>query len=215
MLDRWESAGRQGLYGFIDRKRLDSDGVYDYFHGNTVTILPDTELGRRGRRFRHGNLLVCFRNVHQSAILDRDSREILWVWGEGELEEPHHPTMTAEGTILIFDNGTRRQYSRVIEIDPLTGERRWEYRGDPPSSFYSARKGSAQRLENGNTLICEGDRGRTFEVTPGGEIVWEWRNPSMAEGRRETVYRMIRLAPETVARALGRPELAAGGQPVD
>ena len=30
---------------------------------------------------------------------------------------------------------------------------------------------------HGNTLICEGSNGRIFEVTPAGEIVWEYVNP--------------------------------------
>ncbi len=185
----------------------EEDKLYDYFHGNTVTLLPATDLGRRDRRFAEGNLLICLRNVHQIAILERGSWEILWVWGEKVLDEPHHPTMTRNGTILIFDNGFSRGYSKVIEIDPATGRPVWEYQGEPRASFFSARKGSAQRLANGNTLICEGDRGRTFEVTPGGEIVWEWLNPKMEEGHRETVYRMVRLEPEMVAAALERPEL--------
>ena len=33
------------------------------------------------------------------------------------------------------------------------------------------------RLTNGNTLITESDGGRLFEVTPEGEIVWEFINP--------------------------------------
>lgn len=33
----------------------------------------------------------------------------------------------------------------------------------------------AQRLSNGNTLICSGANSRLFEVTPTGKIVWEYR----------------------------------------
>jgi hypothetical protein len=37
---------------------------------------------------------------------------------------------------------------------------------------------NAQRLPNGNTLICEADFGRLFEVTAQGELVWEYaRDP--------------------------------------
>jgi hypothetical protein len=32
-------------------------------------------------------------------------------------------------------------------------------------------------LPNGNTLIDEGMNGRMFQVTPDGEIVWEFINP--------------------------------------
>lgn len=191
----------------MEEEEEDGKKVYVYFHANTVTILPDTELGRRDPRFRKGNLLTCFRNVNQIAVLERGTWNILWVWGEGELEEPHHPTMTDDGHILLFDNGTQREYSRIIEIDPVTLETVWEYTSDPPQDFYSPTKGSAERLPNGNTLVCDGDAGRSFEVTRGGEIVWEWFNPKLKEGHRETVYRMMRLPPEKVAAALQRPDL--------
>jgi hypothetical protein len=95
---------------------------YDHFHMNTIGILPRTELGEADRRFREGNLLICFRNVNQIGILDRDTMEILWVWGEGILEWPHHPTMLENGNILVFDNGVRRKYSRVIELDPVSAQ---------------------------------------------------------------------------------------------
>jgi len=172
--------------------------VYDYFHLNAVTLLPDTPLGREDSRFAEGNLLICLRNVNQIAVLDRTSKEVTWVWGEGILEWPHHPTMVENGNILVFDNGIVRGYSRVVEVDPLGGTIEWEYIASPPPVFNSPRKGSAQRLPNGNTLICEGDKGRTFEVTSDGEPVWDWLNPHFEEGRRVQVYRMIRYEPDEV-----------------
>jgi len=50
----------------------------------------------------------------------------------------------------------------------------WIYqeKGDFFSSFISG----AQRLPNGNTLICEGSTGRLIEVTPAGERVWLYEN---------------------------------------
>ncbi len=180
--------------GKIEANTLkDGRVLYDYFHLNTVTILPETPLGERDPRFREGNLLICFRNVNQIAILDRDTREILWVWGEGMLQWPHHPTMVDSGNILVFDNGVLRGASRVVEVDPVTGSVEWEYAADPPETFYTFEKGSAQRLPNGNTLICDGDNGRAFEITQEGEIVWEWLNPVLRKGRRVQVYRIERL----------------------
>jgi len=41
---------------------------YDYFHLNTITVLPETPLGIKDDRFRAGNLLVCFRNVNHSGF---------------------------------------------------------------------------------------------------------------------------------------------------
>jgi hypothetical protein len=175
---------------------------YDYFHMNTITVLPETGLGRRDPRFQAGNLLVCFRNVNQIAVLKGDTKEILWVWGEGDLQWPHHPTMLPSGNILLFDNGVLRRSSRVLEINPATLDIEWEYEADPPSRFYSRTRGSAQRLPNGNTLICEGDVGRVFEVTHEGDIVWEWWNPQFIDGRRVQLYRMLRVDPQVVERLL-------------
>ena len=171
---------------------------YEYFHSNTINILPSTPLGRDDPRFRPGNLLICLRNINQIAILDKDTKHILWVWGEGELEWPHYPVMLDNGNILIFDNGVVRKYSRVIEIDPVTEEIVWQYVADPPQAFFAKSKGSAQRLPNGNTLICDSSNGRVFEVTREGEIVWEWFNPAVKEEHREQLYRMLRLSPDVV-----------------
>lgn len=188
-----------------EAKVLDDSKVkYDQFHMNTLNLIPSTPLEKKDPRFEEGNLLVCFRNVNQIAVLDRDTKQVLWAWGEGHLEWPHHPTMLPNGNILIFDNGSRRKYSRVIELNPITGTIDWEYTGDPPSTFYSYGKGSAQRFVNGNTLICEGDRGRVFEVTPQGEIVWEWLNPTLKGKRRVQIYRMMRLEPDDVEPLLDR-----------
>ena len=68
-------------------------------------------------------------------------------------------------------------YSRAVEVNPATNKIEWEYKADPPQSFYSSLVSSARRLPNGNTLICEGMKGRLFEVTMEGEIVWEYLSP--------------------------------------
>jgi len=166
---------------------------FDYFHLNAVSLLPENPPGSRDARFRPGNLLICLRNVNQIVILEPGTYRILWSWGQEELEWPHHPTMLPSGRILVFDNGVHRKYSRVLELDPARKKIVWEYRGDPTEEFFSDRRGAAQRLDNGNTLITESDRGRVFEVTPAGEIVWTWLNPVRKKGHRQTVYRMLRL----------------------
>jgi hypothetical protein len=178
--------------------------LYDYFHINTITILPETPLGRKDPRFAPGNLLICLRNVDQIATINWDTGEVLWGWGEGTLERPHHPTMLPNGNILVFDNGVVQEASRVLEIDPVSETIVWEYRGDPPASFFTPQMGSSQRLPNGNTLICEADKGRVFEVTMGGEIVWEWYNPLIKKERRAQLYRMIRHPIEMVEPLLAR-----------
>ena len=106
--------------------------------------------------------------------------------GPGEIAHQHDPSLLDNGNILLFDNGAHRQdgscvsYSRVIEVNPTTNKIEWEYKANPPQSLYSALISGCQRLPNGNTLICEGLKGRVFEITMDGEIVWEYRSPFYA-----------------------------------
>lgn len=95
------------------------------------------------------------------------------------------------GNLLVFDNQGEAGYpkvspgifphSRVLEIDPVKKEIVWQYTAvdsrQPAWSFYSAFISSARRLPNGNTLIDEGMNGRFFQVTPQGDIVWEYVSP--------------------------------------
>jgi len=173
-----------------------SDKLFDYYHLNTIEVLPDTPLGRTDPRFRAGNYLLCLRNADLIVILDQASMKIVWHWGPGDLDYPHMPTMLANGNLLIFDNGRSRDHSRIVELKPRSLEIVWEYRADPPQDFWSQWRGSNQRLPNGNTLICESERGRVFEVTAAGEIVWEFWNPEIDGGKRKRIYRFTRVPRE-------------------
>jgi hypothetical protein len=80
-------------------------------------------------------------------------------------------------------------------VDPQKDEIVWTYSDDPPDHFFSYNRGSSQRLPNGNTLITESDRGRVFEVTPEGTVVWEFFNPetNLDKDLRAAIYRMMRI----------------------
>ena len=53
----------------------------------------------------------------------------------------------------------------------------WTYEAANPTDFYSNIISGVQRLENGNTLICEGVGGRFFEIDADKNTVWEYINP--------------------------------------
>jgi outer membrane protein assembly factor BamB len=146
---------------------------------------------------RKGDLLFCIRNLNLIGILGLDEERIVWTWGPDTLDRPHQPTVLDNGNILVFDNGThKRKHSRVIELDPSTGEIVWLYESSPPEAFFSKLRGSNQRLANGNTLITESDRGHVFEVTPEGETVWDfWNFETNEDGLRSVIYRMTRYDP--------------------
>lgn len=186
----------------------------DYLHTNTVEILPDTPLGKEDNRFRKGNILSSQRNTNTIYIIDRNTSEVVWHWGPGEIIGQHYPNMLPNGNILIYDNGGLagyprefRPYTRLVELDPVSEKIVWEYLHGSRASYFGAHSkffsvgwGSVQRLPNGNTLSLDAYRGRLFEITPEGEIVWEYVNPYRGQlqlhGRiclESGVYRCYRI----------------------
>ena len=171
-----------------------TDLRHEWSHGNTIVPLPG------------GDVMVSFRNISTVARIDRSTGEFVWKLGWDLLAQQHHCSPLPNGNVLIFNNGARRRrhpliYSSVIEVEPKSGTVVWEY-WDPSSrfSFFSSYISGAQRLPNGNTLVCEGQPGRIFEVTPERETVWEYINPHFFEaplfGSTNAVFRAFRYGPE-------------------
>jgi hypothetical protein len=141
-----------------------------------------------------GDIIESCRHFNTISIIDKKTGKIKWRWGSPyELGHQHNPSLLNNGNILVFDNGFHRltshevadeNYSRVIEVNLKTNEIEWEYKDNNPQNFYSGICSSAERLPNGNTLICESSKGRIFEVTPDKEIVWEFFNPFYYEWGR-------------------------------
>ena len=163
--------------------------------------------------FPNGDIVASFRYLNTLAIIDRETGDIKWRWGSTELGHQHNPTIQTHGNILAFDNGHHRLppderdpahltdgYSRVVEVNPDTNNIEWEYRADNLHSFYSAVCSSAERLPNGNTLICESTSGRIFEVTPDSEVVWEFISPfyefKPSLGWTNFIFRAHRYGPD-------------------
>ncbi|PKB79360.1 MAG: hypothetical protein BZY88_13710 [SAR202 cluster bacterium Io17-Chloro-G9] len=139
--------------------------------------------------------LISFRTVDTVAMVDRSTGEFTWKWGPGEISHQHHPTYLENGHVLLMDNGSHRRglsYSRVIEVDPITNEIVWQYRGQPLVSFFTHFTGGAQRLPNGNTLISEGETGRLFEVSSSKVVVWEYVSPLFIESRHDITNGLFR-----------------------
>ena len=167
--------------------------VADLFHCNSVEWAHHKHLEGRHPIYGPSCVLVCFRHQHRVAVFDWDQAKLVWAWGLGELSGPHDAHYLENGNLLIYDNGVRQKRSRIIELDPLTGEIVWQYQATPPESFFSLTKGSNQRLPNGNTLIANSDNGEAFEVTRDGEVVWRFICPHKNEqGQRATLNRIMR-----------------------
>jgi hypothetical protein len=81
----------------------------------------------------------------------------------------------------------------------------WSYSSRASHGMFSHIGGSAQRLANGNTLICSDTEGHIMEVTPAGDAVWEYINPVTSDGilrfKRDnwpmynSIFRAFRILP--------------------
>jgi len=114
---------------------------------------------------------------------------------------PHSPYwipagFPGENKIMIFNNGVNRPGGSASSVDVITppvdafgnytisagmpygpANTDWSYSNPTPSNFYSNIMGGAQRLPNGNTLVCEATQGNFFELDSISNIVWRYVNP--------------------------------------
>jgi len=137
------------------------------------------------------------------------------------------------GNFIIFDNGCYNPMgyaSRVLEINPFLDANKkktgfyvnppdagygrnnvsnqivWSFKANTLTSFFSSNVSNAQRLPNGNTLVCSGRNAHLFEITRNGEVVWEYINPlgrdgvltvlQDSDGGNNSVFRVYRYGPD-------------------
>ncbi|MEA1997318.1 MAG: aryl-sulfate sulfotransferase [Gemmatimonadota bacterium] len=192
------------------QERVLGDFSFDWAHNNTCQVIPPNVTWEKEKaagvpaRFKPGNIIFSYRSLDIIGVIEPETGKTVWAWGPGKLDGQHKPHMLENGNILIFDNGTLRGYSRVIELNPLTERIEWEYTSTRKKDFLSKYISGAQRLPNGNTLVCDGSKARLFEVTPEGELVWEFVNPFYEKGALPGIYRCLRYSHEYVKPLLER-----------
>ncbi len=150
----------------------------DIFHTNSLEIL-DGSAAHKNPAFAKGNLLVTMRSLDAVFIVNSKAEQVVWGFS-ADFEKPHDAQVLPNGNLLLFDNlggSPKRGSSRMLEYRLPGMDLAWTYEGTPWDRFFSEGSGMAQRLPNQNTLITETDTGRAFEVTPEGEIVWQFINP--------------------------------------
>ncbi len=111
------------------------------------------------------------------------------------------PGLPGAGNVLVFNNGSSRpdgDYSAVEEFTtpvdlngnyPLANGQHylplhslWTYTAPTPTDFFSHNVSGAQRLDNGQTVVCEGQKGKFFEIGANDSIVWTYINPVISTG---------------------------------
>jgi hypothetical protein len=159
-----------------------SSGIpYDYFHLNAVN--PDTD----------GNLLISSRFTCTVFKLNRTTGAIMWrlggkksdfALGPGLPFAFQHDAIAVDSrTIRIFDNesdGTAvRPHSRVIWVshDDTAMTASIVQSIEHPAGLSAGAEGSAQALDNGDTLVDWGITGRFSEFSPAGQLLFDASEP--------------------------------------
>ena len=200
---QWDSA--TGLEAFVPPENWSK---VDVTHFNSIQALPSNHWFDEGdTRFRPGNYLISAREMNLVFIVDKPTQEVVWAFETG-LDKQHEPLMIGPGSpqagnILLFNNRYRSFYedrqSSIMEVNPVSSQIVWQYRD---ASFYSPTSGVQQPLPNGNVLITSSRGGRTFEITRGGHLVWEWAPPFDTTRSQRYGY-------------THSPQLAALGEPIE
>lgn len=167
-----------GLYGLLTMSTLDQIDTTvsnDTLHLNDVEVFPASmEEGF----FKHGDIMVSLRNINAVLVLTPDGR--VKYSSIGKYVRQHDPDFIDGNTISVFDNntvtGAPHPSSRIVLEHAPSGDTEVYFEGTEKTPFYTDIMGKHQWLPNGNLLITETREGRAFEVTPEGDIVWDYYN---------------------------------------
>jgi hypothetical protein len=165
----------------------------DWLHADAMDYNPALDqivlsLGNTGEVWIIDHSTSTEQAASSSGGLMHRGGDILFRWGnpaaygaagQAELDNPHDARWVAHGKpgqeTLLIANGKDRATGRanILEIQPqyyfkgtsLAARTVWSYAGGSHSG--------ARRLPGGNTLVCDGQSGRVYEVTPQGATAWE------------------------------------------
>lgn len=182
----------------------------DWTHCNALAWDPKRRL-----------IWLSVRNLSRLLAIDYPSGEVRATFGEtglgGEelMDHQHAPEIDDDGSLLYFDNGLDRGWSRVAGFawDAAAGTvtPTFEWRDD--AKFYDPALGDVDRLANGHLLITSGVGGtvlgkpaRLIEISAEGEKLWQLE---LGSGQRPAGYWIYR------AQRLSSDQLPDGANPFD
>jgi hypothetical protein len=168
-------------------------------HANTLEIVPAHPAGL----WNDGDVLVAVRELDLIAVVSPWASTVRWWWGPGQLSGPHQPSALPGGNVLVFDNGRAARRSRVLEIDPGTGEIVFAYVAEPPAALFTELAGGCQQLPGGTLLVTDAQHGRGIEISRDGRTLRELHIRTTQAGSgssRCEIYRLAAVPARTAAR---------------
>jgi hypothetical protein len=170
------------------------DEIFIIDHSTTTEEAASHEGGRGGKG---GDLLYRWgnpENYNRGDSTDRKlggQHDVKWI----------DKGLPGEGNLMVFNNQVpyaKPGYSAVFELKTeFTGDGYaindkgiygpdspyWSYVSKDTLSFFSPFISGAHRMNNGNTFVTEGTKGRYFEVNKKGDLLWEYLTPYSGDKR--------------------------------
>jgi Arylsulfotransferase (ASST) len=188
----WLHANSLDYHPALDQILVSSKFHNEFYIIDHSTTTAEAKGHTGGKYGKGGDFLYRWGNPRSYSLGSEDDH---WLYGQHDVQWIKNG-LPGENNILLFNNGSNRKgalYSTVEELTtPVTQAGNyisesgapymptlplWIYQSNPKTDFYSSRISGAQRLPNGNTLICEGNDGKFFEVNQSDKMVWQYINP--------------------------------------
>ncbi len=152
-----------------------------------------------GARGKGGDIIYRWGNAGMYGVSTSQSSRMYFQQHDAEWIKSDCP---GAGNITVFDNDLQRSTTNASSVEEFTpavdasgnyasvtsgsafgpSVYTWNYWGDTNNPMYSENISGAQRLQNGNTIICSGGTGEFREVTYSGDVVWKYVNPIQPAG---------------------------------
>jgi len=193
----WNHTNSIDYHPGLDQILLSLHTMSEIFVIDHSTTVDEAAAHSGGRSGKGGDILYRWGNPQVYRAGDASDQK-LFVQHDATWIEPG---LVGAGNIMVFNNGQGRsdgRYSSVDVIVPPIDENGhytlvpdsaygpkgtdWIYTDKNKPDFFSQNISGAQRLPNGNTLICSGAVGTIFEVSPDKKIVWKYVYPDSGRG---------------------------------
>ncbi|MCZ6785267.1 MAG: aryl-sulfate sulfotransferase [Proteobacteria bacterium] len=178
------------------------DGAFNWTHTNAVVYNAADD-----------SVYVSVRHLSRVTRIDYSTQAIVYNmgfdmpsgdpdFGDNLFSFQHAPQLLANGNMMLFDNGNRRDH---LEHTPATGVSKaleLAFTGTPPTGAsidwewtlpaYQAFVGDTDRLPGGNTLVTAGVSAKLYEIDAAGAEVWRLELPTGVP--TYVIYRAERIA---------------------
>lgn len=176
----WDSLDHVPVGDTYQKFSEGSGAPFDYFHINSVSLMPD------------GDLLISARNTWALYKVSRSTGEVIW-----RINGKHSDFEMATGTgfywqhdsralsasrLTVFDDGAspaEEKQSRGLFLDIDTTNRRvtLAHAYEHPAGLLAQNQGSVQLLPDGQVVIGWGNQPYFSQFTAAGELVLDARFP--------------------------------------